>query len=462
MAATSTAHDLTATGWTRAELRRGRFAFAIAAVAAFALIIYLGLGMTFFADEWAFIESRAMTDPGTWWAPHNEHWSTLAIIAYRALVETVGIGSYVPYLATVAMLHIVVGALVFALLERSSGPIVALAGSSIVLVFGSGFENLLWGFQVGFVGSLALGLGAMALMDRGPSPGRAVIVAGILLASLASSGVGLLMCVAVGTEWLLDPRWRRHLPALVVPAGAYLAWYLAAGRYGVATFRDPTSIEAILDMPPSILAGLANAFGAIAGLPILGFVVFAVLASWGAKRVAGGDAKPRSIAILVAIAVEYALIGAARGHLFDGVIDYTRYTYVAGILAMVALGVLLGPVRLPSAGRARLMTIAAIGCWMAMALVTNIGLLLDGRTIFLARADLTRALVTAALELPQEGGSGDRSLVLVPSPDELRRIVREYGDPRHDTVAGWAVRRTPPDVLLEARRRVQDGVVTPH
>ena len=106
-------------------------------------LVYLGLGMTFFADEWAFIESRALADPGTWWAPHNEHWTTLAILVYRALVETVGIGSYVPYLVVVALLHVAVSALCYLLLERSSGPLFALAGSAIVLVFGSGFENLI-------------------------------------------------------------------------------------------------------------------------------------------------------------------------------------------------------------------------------------------------------------------------------------------------------------------------------
>ena len=146
--------------------------------------------MTFFADEWAFIESRALADPGSWWAPHNEHWTTLAILVYRALVETVGIGSYVPYLVVVALLHVAVSALCYLLLERSSGPLFALAGSAIVLVFGSGFENLYWGFQISFVGSVALGLAAMVVMDAGPSPGRALVVAGLLLASLASSGVG--------------------------------------------------------------------------------------------------------------------------------------------------------------------------------------------------------------------------------------------------------------------------------
>ncbi len=62
----------------------------------------LGAGMTFFSDEWAFIAARSLANPIDWLRPHNEHWSTLPIILYRLLVETVGIGSYLPYLAVVA------------------------------------------------------------------------------------------------------------------------------------------------------------------------------------------------------------------------------------------------------------------------------------------------------------------------------------------------------------------------
>ena len=39
----------------------------------------------------------------------------------------------------------------------------------IVLLFGSGFENLFWGIQIGFVGATALGLGALLLLDDVPT-----------------------------------------------------------------------------------------------------------------------------------------------------------------------------------------------------------------------------------------------------------------------------------------------------
>ena len=52
-----------------------------------------------------------------------------------------------------------------------------------------------------------------------------MVVAGLLLASLACSGIGIIMSAAVGAEWLMVGRWRRYVPALFVPAGAFLAWF---------------------------------------------------------------------------------------------------------------------------------------------------------------------------------------------------------------------------------------------
>ena len=92
----------------------------------------LGAGMTFFADEWAFIAGRSLADPTDWFRPHNEHWSTLPIVAYRLLVETIGIGSYVPYQALVVLLHLLVAAMVYRLVERRSGPRAALLSGTLV------------------------------------------------------------------------------------------------------------------------------------------------------------------------------------------------------------------------------------------------------------------------------------------------------------------------------------------
>src|SRR5262245_9752753 len=58
-----------------ARVRPDRFdiAVVIAAVAALVVLVRLGMGLTFFSDEWAVIADRAVT-PGDLLRPFNEHW----------------------------------------------------------------------------------------------------------------------------------------------------------------------------------------------------------------------------------------------------------------------------------------------------------------------------------------------------------------------------------------------------
>jgi len=430
--------------------------FAILCVIAAATLLWLGRGMTFFADEWAFIESRSLGDPVSWFTPHNEHWVTLPVLVYRALVETVGIGSYVPYQAVLVALHIAVATMVFRLTRRSTGPRFALVGSTIVLFIGGGFENLYWSFQITFVGSTLLGLIAMDVSDRRPSPTRAWSVAGLLLASLATSGIGVVMSFAVGIEWLVDRRWRLYVPYLVVPAGVFLVWYLTFGRYGLQPDRDPISGSMIASIPWFVADGLGTVLGVVAGVPAPAglLVLLLVVVAVGARH-PGRLRSPRVVGIAVAIVAQYAFTAVIRSHLSDGAAEYTRYLYTPVVLSIVAAGVLVRGIKRTAVGRKRLYTTAALAAWATTALLLNGRFLLAGRELFLLRADMTRALVTVALARPlPPGADPSRSLVLVPSPDSLRRIADLYGDPRSDRVVPGAVRPIPPLILAEAQRRL--------
>jgi hypothetical protein len=451
---------MTATGVEGTD-RRARLAFTLLAALALGVLIWLGLGMTFFSDEWAFIESRSLGDPGTWMTPHNEHWSTLPILLYRAMVETIGIGSYVPYLATVAVLHVIVAGLVFLLLERSSGPWFALAGATLVLFFGAGFENLYWGFQTGFIGSMVFGLAAMVVTDRGPSRRNAAIVAGLLLAATMCSTIGAIVSVAVGMHWLVERDWRRYVPFLLVPASILLVWLLLVGREGVLA-RDPLTLEAAATIPSYVVDGFGNAAGSVTGLPIIGSAIAFVGLVGILLRVQSGRVPARAIGIVVAITVQYALTGLVRGLIETDHSDLSRYTYVSGILALAALGDIVGRVSIPSAGPRRLASIAVVTAWLTLSTIHNGALLILGRELFLDRADMTRALVTVALDPdPPDGAQMDRSLVLVPAATSLRRIADAYGDPRTDALVPSAVRPIPPDILAEATRRLIEGAPIP-
>jgi hypothetical protein len=443
--------------------RPSTVAFGIIAIIAFAALLWLGRGMTFFADEWAFLETRSLGDPRSWFVPHNEHWVTVPVLLYRTVVETVGIGSYVPYLVVLLVLHVAVAALVYRLTLRSAGPRFALVAATIALFLGGGFENLYWGFQISFVGSTLLGLVAMEVSDGEPDSRHAWLVAALLLASLATSGIGVVVSFAVGIEWLADRRWRPYVPYLVVPAGVFLLWYLAFGRYGLSPDRDPISVEAIASIPRFVADGLGTVLGVVAGVPAeAGLAVLAAVFIAVGIRHPRRLRSPRVIGIALAIVAQYALAALIRAHLFEGQAEYTRYVYTPAILALVAAGVLVRGIKRTSEGRKRLYTTVGLAVWATTALILNGRFLIAGRELFLARADMTRALVTVALAPDRPAGvDTTRSLVLVPSPDSLQLIVERYGDPRTDSFIPGSVRPIPPEILTEARRRLIEGAPLP-
>ena len=441
--------------------------FAVAATISVPVLLWFGRGLTFFSDEWAFIADRSLTDPSTWWAPHNEHWSTLPIIVYRALVETVGLRTYVPYLALVILLNVIVAILVRRQVERRAGPLPALAAGVLVLFLGSGFENLYWGFQIGFIGATALGMGALEVLDGPPTRRRAVALVVLLLAGLMTAGVGLFFLAVVAVELLFRPDRRPWLGLLLIPVGVYATWFVLIGQEGLGAHRDPFSLAAVLHIPEFLVAGFGEAAGAITGVgPGPGVVVAIVLLGLAVWRLARDRALPvRLVAASAGIAAQYALIAVTRAGVTTDQVHYARYTYVAAVLALVALGVLVGP-WLRTLGEAtrrrRLATIAGAAVVLELAFLWNVRLLLDGRQIFVERAEMTRALVSAALasDRPAAVDLG-RSLVLVPSPTRLEGIIAAHGSPLSDILEPWAVPTIRPEILAEAQRRLIYGAPLP-
>jgi hypothetical protein len=448
-----------------------RRVFWILAVASIVTLTWMGRGLTFFSDEWAFITSRSLADPTTWWAPHNEHWSTVPVLAYRALVETVGLRSYVPYLLVIAVLHALVAWLVFRAVERRADPAVALGAASIVLFFGAGFENLYWGFQVGFVGSMVAGLVALDALDGVPSSRRAAVVAGALLVAEMASGMGILFASAAALLMVASTAWQRWLWVLAIPASAYAAWFVLIGRSGVGVFRDPLAASSIAAVPGFVADGFEAALGAATGLDPLGpgLLVLAVgLAGFGAAR--GWRPTPRVAALLLAIAAQYALIAVTRAGVTATQVAYPRYTYVSGILMVEILALAAGPAigrfrtaaALSPTGWRRIAGLAAAPVVLTLALTWNLQLLVAGRAVFLERAALTRALIAESLQPdPPPGADLTRDLILVPSPIVIRQLVAEHGSPLGDATVPWAVEPIPESLLAEARRRLVEGPPIP-
>ena len=368
-----------------------------------------------------------------------------------------GLGSYVPYLVLLVALHLVVASEVFVLVRRAAGPVAGLAAGLVLLFFGSGFEDLFWAMQIGFVGAAALGFGAMLALDGPAGRGRVALATGLLLVAITTSGLGLVMVVAVGLELLADPKRRRLIGVAVVPSAVYVAWYLALGRSGVATARDPFTVDALSQVPGFVIQGVGAAAGAISGLgPVVGLGLVAGLAVLLAWRAARGGLPARAIGCLGGIVALYVLTGLVRAQLVADAALYTRYTYLAGSLLLVALGALVGrdagAIRL--APRPRLLAVAGGATVLALALTWNVRLLIDGRGLFLERAERTRALVTVGLEPLPAQVEPDRTLILVPSPASLAHLVAGHGSPLMDPLVVGGVPPISDAALADAERRL--------
>jgi hypothetical protein len=141
------------------------------------LLFALGRYRWFFHDEWDYLAGRNGGDIENILIPHNEHWSTLPILVYRALFRLVGLRSYLPYQAVLVVLHLTAAALLRVVMRRAGvGPWIATAAAALFVLFGTGAENLVYAVNMGFAGALVFGLVQLLLADHdGPIDRRDAI-----------------------------------------------------------------------------------------------------------------------------------------------------------------------------------------------------------------------------------------------------------------------------------------------
>ena len=96
---------------------------------------------------------------------------TLPILLYRGLFNLFGLRTYLPYQLPVDVLHFTAAALLRVVMRRAGvGPWIATAAAGLYALFGSGYEDLAWGFQVTFVGALSSDSpSSFSLTTTGPS-----------------------------------------------------------------------------------------------------------------------------------------------------------------------------------------------------------------------------------------------------------------------------------------------------
>jgi hypothetical protein len=323
--------------------RRRHLLVALAAfVGAGVLLVYVGRALWFFGDEWDFILHRDAASLVDLMRPHNEHWSAIPILVYRATFSIFSLESYLPYLGVLAALHVTIAALVYVLLVGEGAPwgFGIVAGVGVVL-FGPGAENLVWAFQIGFVGSLAAFLGAVVCLRYGSSLWSDVAAAALLVLSVMSSGLGVAAVGAALVALLIERSWRRALRVTAVPIAVGIVWFLVYSDEIVGA-HDGGRIDAILLLPSYVAEGFTAALQGLLGYggafgPLVAVLVVGMLSVW----ILGRASVPSVVVIAPLTMALFVLVlaGLGRSAAFGPAqAAAPRYVHVVGVLLLVGLG----------------------------------------------------------------------------------------------------------------------------
>ncbi len=372
--------------------------------AAAALLVRVNRSQWFFGDEWEFLVNRGFVG-GRFdiWYPHAEHWSTIPILIYSTLRDTVGLGSYWPYIGLLITVHLVLTHLLWRAMTRAGiGPLIAVAAAAVFAVFGPGYENLLWAFQIGFVGSLTFGWAAALVVDRSDRFTRrdwwAVL---LLIGGLMCSGIGVPAVVMVALLALARARslWR---PLLVggIPGAVFVLWYLLAPQRTKPPW--PAAIDdGLLALAAHVVRGLRNtiALGG-AGLPgIVALLVLIAVAAWTvyqSVRIALDRPGAKDLAIAVVgfygAACFFLLLGFGRADTVS-----SRYIYVATAFMLPAVAGLLSWLARPIVAQ------AGVAAALAVVLVFNVQTLRSASASDGQREQMVERIVTAAPSLVDSG-----------------------------------------------------------
>jgi hypothetical protein len=314
-------------------------------IAAFGFLLRINRDQWFFGDDWAFLTEQRTTRPflHEFLDPHNEHWTTVPYLIYRALDALVGLNPYWPYVVPVLLAHLLVTHMVWRIGLRVGGQPWIVLGASVAFAFlGAGYENLLWAFQIAFVGATAFGMAALVAVDHGGRWGRRDWLAvGLVVLSLACSGIGILMLLVVALAILLRRGVRTALLFTAVPTCVYFAW--AAAYYAGSSYAAPTLGAYLQSVYPFTLRGLTSAADLSLGLDRVdaggaGAVLVLILAGALIRRV-DSCRGPTAVAYACAAGAIglYALTAYGRWQLGVDQASASRYAYVAVALLFPAV-----------------------------------------------------------------------------------------------------------------------------
>ena len=309
------------------------------------VLLWINRRTWFFGDDFAFLAYRYFqaTD-GEWikafFYPHNEHFVLFPAMLFSAMQYVFGLNNHLAFMLPVLFLHGLIQFLIALILKsRCKSSTTAFAAIAAVGFLSPGAENLFWAFQAGFIGSIAIGLLQLVLLDKRQSIGAREYLASFLgVVSIATQGTGLTSTFFVLLFLLSQKQYLRTLIVTAPPIGVFFTWFVMVGNRGQS---DRPSMGTNLDIPVYVFKGLTTSIDAI--LHVQGSTTFVlVLCVLGLSRVETIESKlVLPLCLAVGTIFFYTLNGVSR--IQFGVDQSTagRYTYVGVVLLTPVVFILI-------------------------------------------------------------------------------------------------------------------------
>jgi hypothetical protein len=318
----------------------------------------------FFGDDWMFLLERSISQRPVedLMSPHNDHWSTVQILIFRALFSVVGLEHYLVFAMLPILAHAAACILFFLVLRRCGvHPWVAVGVTTVMVFLGAGAENLLWSFQVGMVGSAVFGLAALLVLTGTSGRRRLGLLWLLSILSLMTASTAIPMLIWLGSFTLLRDGLRRALALTVPPMIVYAGWFLVWGQEANTGIAKAPLAEVI----PMAWRGLSATWDNMSGFAGAGPVIVVGLLS--ASVVLQPDTDRRTLALSgwVAAVTSYLIFAYSRGELGPDAATASRYAYFGALLMLPSLALALDALR-------ERLQVRVAEAWLTMAVVLGL------------------------------------------------------------------------------------------
>jgi len=339
----------------RRRLEAPELVFGVLLLLGAGIVLARTRGLSFYEDDWDFVLDRRGMSPSVLLRPHGPHLSLVPILIYKALLHTLGGGSYLPFrLLSVFDLLLVAGLL--GLVARAWwGRWWSLAPVLLLVTLGQGGASALFSFQCGYAIATAAGLVALLCVVRGGRRDN-ILACAALIVSLSSASQGAGFTVGAAVILVTGRHPRRRAWVVVVPTILYALWYLKYGHQ----FSE-THLALWHTTPVYEFQSLAATLGTLLGVSRLspaavvemtyGYpLAIAALAAAGYSYWRGWRPQPLFCGVAATLVVLWFAVAVSDTTEFFRPPNTPRYVETNALLVMVCLVTAIPRPRLPPWG----------------------------------------------------------------------------------------------------------------